>query len=263
MALFDFFKKKESVGNKSDKILLAMPIFKNNESYDLLNLLDDLKSQWGFDVTDIDDKDDVAGFKVNGFELALAKMQMQIPGGDIEGTAEYAYNWPSAVEDLKDHTGHALVTVWGGVGSPMTRHLVLSKVLCSILTTSNAVAIYHGTQSLLIPKKQYLQYNDLLAAKETPVPLWVYIGLIKSATGNSAYTYGLKEFNKQELEIIDSKLDLEDLYDFLGNIIAYILDNDVTLKSGETLGSSADEKISITASKGKFVDGVTLKLGVK
>jgi len=36
----------------------------------------------------------------------------------------------------------------------------------------------------------------------------------------------------------------------------------ITLQSGETLGSSADEKIAIKLSKGKFVDGETLKLSL-
>jgi len=264
MGLFNFFKKEsEPPVKQTDNILLAMPIFNNGANYDLLKLIENLITQWGFDITEVGGDNDAAGFKANGVEVALASIQMQIPEDDIEWAAQYAYNWPNAIEDLKGHTGHAIVTVWGGVGSPMGRHLVLSKVLCSILTSSNAVAIYHGTQSLLIPKNQYLQYNDLLAANKAPVNLWVYIGLRNSAAGNSAYTYGLKEFGKQELEVIDSAVDLEDLYEFLGNISAYILNNDVTLQSGETVGHTADEKVSITASKGKFVEGETLKLGLK
>lgn len=42
MGLFDFFKKKkeENINNdqRAEKVLLAMPLFKNNESYDIQRL---------------------------------------------------------------------------------------------------------------------------------------------------------------------------------------------------------------------------------
>ena len=67
-------------------------------------------------------------------------------------------------------------------------------------------------------------------------------------------------FGKQEIEIINSKLSLEELYEFVANIATYVIDSDVTLKSGQTLGYTEDQKVKITSSKGVFVDGESLKL---
>ncbi|WP_083839429.1 DUF4261 domain-containing protein [Mucilaginibacter paludis] len=64
------------------------------------------------------------------------------------------------------------------------------------------------------------------------------------------------------MEILDSKLSLEDLFDFLFNIISYVIDNDITLKDGETIGLTAEQKISIKLSKARFVDGTSIKLEV-
>lgn len=78
--------------------------------------------------------------------------------------------------------------------------------------------------------------------------------------GNSGYTYGLKEFSKTEMEIINSSKSLEDVRDLLFNMVHYVLDNNVEFKDGQTCGVSEEERISITFSKGKLVEGETFKL---
>ena len=93
-----------------------------------------------------------------------------------------------------------------------------------------------------------------------PLNLWIYFGYRVADSGNSSYTYGLKEFNKTEMEIINSLKSIEQISKFLFNMTHYVLDYDVTFKDGQTCGMSADEVIAIAFSKGKFIEGDTLKL---
>lgn len=265
MSLFDFFKKKtkETTPQKQESnILLAMPMFNNGDGYDVNKIIADLASHWGLDAADIEGDDNVTSFSINGETVVIAHMPIPIPWADIEATAQYAYNWSKATEELKEHTGHAIVSILAGSENSLKRFSILSKVLCSILHTSNTVGVYQGSQSLLIPRTQYLSYSELLENGDIPVMLWVYIGLRKLDTGNCAYTYGLKDFQKQEMEIIDSAQSLEELYNFILNITSYVIDHNVTLKDGETIGSTAEQKIAITSSKGQFVEGDSLKLEV-
>jgi hypothetical protein len=261
MGLFNFFKKKEALADKQEsKILLAMPMFNDGEYYQLDDIISNLKSFWGLTITEITGDNKTAVLKVDGETVALAYMPVQIPWGDIQGTAQYAYNWQEAMQDLKDHNGHAIVSLMAGNKTTIERFRILSKVLCAILSTSNAIGIYQGHQSLLISKSQYLDRIDELLENGTPVMLWIYFGLRKSDKGNSLYTYGLKTFEKQEIEIVNSALDIEELYDLAANIASYVVANDVTFKSGETLGYTENQKIKITSSKGVFVEGQSLKL---
>lgn len=149
-----------------------------------------------------------------------------------------------------------------GQKSQLERFRILSTLLCSILKTSNSIGVYQGNQCLLIPKEQYLTYIDELKVERSPVILWIYIGLRESKTGNSAYTYGLSTFKKYELEIVNSKLELEELHSFLLNISAYVIENNITFNVGETIGYSNDQKIKITLSKGEFVEGQSIKIDI-
>ncbi|MBW1656555.1 DUF4261 domain-containing protein [Flavobacterium quisquiliarum] len=263
MGLFDFFKKKET-SEKTEKtesnLLLAMPMFENNERYSIENVIQDLKDFWGLSVTDFTGDDNSAIFKINGELIAVAFVGAQIPWEDISGTAKYTYSWQTAEEDLKNFDGHAIVSVMSGPKSQLERFTILSKLLCSILSTSNSLGIYQGSQTLLISKSQYLEYIPDLQQQKSPIHLWIYIGIRTSEQGNSIYTYGLKEFGKQEMEVLNSQLPLEELYGFISNIIAYVIDSDVTFKNGETLGYTMDQKIKITSSQGILVEGQTLKL---
>lgn len=261
MGLFNFFKKeKTNLGKTENSILLAMPMYNNNERYDTNAVIENLKTFWGLTISDFTGDDNSAVFKIQGEMVALAYMPAPIPWEDIQGTAQYAYNWQTATEDLENHNGHAIVSIMSSQKSTKERFTILSKLLCSILSTSNAIGVYQGTQTLLIPKSEYLDNIEEIKQQGTPVTLWIYIGIRPSEQGNSIYTYGLTEFSKQEMEVINSKLPIEELYNFISNISAYVINSNVTFKNGETLGYTEEQKIKIISSKGQFVEGQTLKL---
>lgn len=261
MGLFDIFKKKEQPKAKQDnKILLAMPLFVNDDRYEINTIVDKLKNYWNLPVTNIEGNNDSAIITIDGVNVVIAYMGVPVPSGDIEGVAQYAYNWPSVLDDFKNSTGHAIVSVLSHSKPEVERFALLSKVLHAILSTSDSIGVYQGNQSLLIPKEQYIESAEDLTDDRIPIHLWVYLGLRKSEEGNSIYTYGMSEFDKYEMEVIDSALPLEELYDFISNICAYVISSNVTFKSGETLGYTDEQKINITLSKGKFVDGQSFKL---
>jgi len=117
------------------------------------------------------------------------------------------------------------------------------------------------SRTLLRPKSFYINFADFLLEGNLPVILWIYIGLIGIEEGkNSLYTFGMKEFGKEEIEIIDSQMSRGDLHDFILPVLNYILAYDVTLKNGETIGFSEEQKIKITESKAVYLDGNSLKL---
>lgn len=70
----------------------------------------------------------------------------------------------------------------------------------------------------------------------------------------------MQAFGKKEIEILDTSLSPGDIKEILMNIAHYVIRNNVTLKHGQTMGASADERIDITVSEGVLVEGETVKL---
>ena len=78
----------------------------------------------------------------------------------------------------------------------------------------------------------------------------------------NGYTYGMDVFGKDEMEVLGTDAEPGDLRDFLASFVSYVLENDVTLQDGETIGFGADDKHTITRSPGVSLptEQITLKI---
>ena len=255
-----FWKKKKLDKARDSKIILGMVLLQDAITFDIDTFSNDFISFYGDIIQEPTGDHASLIFSVEGEMIAIAHMSIPIPPGDIEGTAQYAYNWQTALEDAKEHKSHLIVSLMRGGQDQIKRFKIFTKVICSLLRTTNSIAVYKGNQSLLIPKEDYLSEAQLMSDDYLPLNLWIYFGLRTTDKVKSGYTYGLKEFNKTEMEVLNSSKSLEDIRGFLFNITHYVLDYDVTFQDGQTCGLSQEEKIAISISKGKFVDGETLKL---
>ena len=68
-------------------------------------------------------------------------------------------------------------------------------------------------------------------------------------------------FGKDELEILGSKHTEQELCDFLFDVVHYVLEGDITLKSGETIGFTADQKLPMKRGDGVAVEGHSIQIG--
>ena len=153
------------------------------------------------------------------------------------------------------------MSLLAGNTSAVERYSLLTKVNASILRTcETAIGVYQGESTLLLPKDLYLDLAHFLLEDMLPIQLWVYIGIINGDEKSSVYTYGMKEFGKSEIEIIDAHMEGSEVYDFLLSILEYVLEQDVTLQHGETIGFTEEQQIKITESEAIYLDGTSLKL---
>ena len=255
-----FWKKKKADTTHKSKIILGMVMLNDNNSFDIDLFTNDLKNNYDSHIQEPSGDNASFVFRIDDEMVAIAHMDIPIPTGEIDGAAHYAYNWQTALEDTKDHKSHFIVSIMAGGLDQIKRFKIFTQVLSSLLRTTNAIGVYKGNQSLLIPKEDYLNEAKEMSEDYLPLNLWIYFGLRVANNRNSGYTYGLKEFNKSEIEIVNSSQSLEDIRGFLFNIAHYVLGYDVTFQDGQTVGGSEDEKIAISLSKGKFVEGNTFKL---
>lgn len=84
--------------------------------------------------------------------------------------------------------------------------------------------------------------------------------MYKNENGLNAYTYGMYLFGKDEMEVLDVEVDPDELRDFLVGITYYVIEGDVELQDGETIGCSEDDIHKIERSEGVSIPGITLKI---
>ena len=255
-----FFKSKKKEVKTESKIILGMVILREATPMNLELFLEDIERNNKFKIGKASGDASATILTIDGETIAIGSMPVPIPYGDIEATAKYAYNWENAVGDIENHKGHLIVSILHGTDNQVKRYKLFTSVICSLLRTNDAIGVFKGNQSLLIPNDDYLSEAAGMSDDWYPLNLWIYFGMGKEQDKSFGYTHGLKEFNKRELEILDSEKGLDDIRKFLYNMTHYILDYNVEFKDGQTCGLSETERIRITLSPGKFIDSDSFKL---
>ena len=248
----------EQYGN----LLLAMPLLLDDK-IDFDRIINRLRTYWGATVTlseDNETSDTVVVFDVNDHRAALALMPGQVPLGELAAFYPYAFLWTEAEKEVPQHATHVIVSIMTDDTPAFERYTVLTKVIESVLAETNSLGLYQGNQTLLVDTETYLNMAKDLFEEAIPFLLWVFVGLYGSDDGNSLYTYGMDGFGKLEMEIINSKQDMEELFDFLINIGCYVINSDVTFQAGETLGYTESKDAGIEISPGHFLEGDTIKI---
>ena len=246
----------------------AGSVLLSKAEWDKEQLIRDLREEWGIvddgpDEGDEDDEnsDDAVVMRVGDMMLIVTLFHGHIPDNEAEINAENNYMWPEAVEVAKAHKAHIMVAVLGEEEKLLERGKLFTKAMAVCCKQKYATGVY--TSGVVFEPRFYEGLADMIKEDELPIFNWVWFGLYRSEGGLNGYTYGMDVFGKEEMEVLNTDAEPEELRDFLASLASYVLACDVTLQDGETIGFSADDKHTITRSPGVSLpeEQMTLKIG--
>ena len=232
--------------------------------WDKEQFIRDMKEKWDITVDEYDaseEKDDDAlVFEVGDMLAAVSLATSPIPGGEAEANAENNYMWEDAVKIAREHRAHIMVAVLGKEKDLLEKGKLFTKMLAACCRQKYATGVY--TSGVVFEPRFYEGFADMLKEDELPIFNWIWFGLYRNENGMNGYTYGMDVFGKDEMEVLGTDAGPNDLRDFLASLASYVLENDVELHDGETIGFAADDKHAITRSPGVSLpeDQMTLKI---
>lgn len=251
-------KESELDNKESSRGCFAASVLLKSTEWDLEKIIDDLKKDWDIEASDRDNDKDALVFSVGKMNVVLGLMKGKVPDNEAEINAENNYRWKEAVQVTKTHKAHILVAILGKEQSLIEIGKLFVKTCASCLKQKNAIGIY--TAGTVFEPNFYIDASLIMKDGDLPILNWIYLGLYMGEKGLCAYTYGMDVFGKDNIELLDTDEEPENLYGFLLDIVYYVLDSDITLKDGETIGFSEEQKLKITKSKGVSIEGETLKI---
>lgn len=260
MGLFSFLKKEKKTESNTNSAILGMVLLEDPNSFDLKGTVNELKTKWKLKVNDNDADDKAAVLVIGDYNIAIANIPTAIPEGEVERTADYNYFWENGIVETSKHKGHIVLSIMNAGKNPVQENLLYSKIASAVMNNSKAIGIYIGGRTLVLKKDFYQANVEMMSEEDLPLYNWIYFGLRKENGRHSVYTYGLSDFGKLEMEIIESENSIEELNEMMFNLAHYVIAYNVTLKDGETIGITAEQKLKISESKGKFLEGKTLKI---
>ena len=232
--------------------------------WDKAQFIRDMKEKWDIPVEEYDaseDKsDDALVFEVGGMVAAVSLAACPIPGGEAEANAENNYMWEDAVKAAREHRAHIMVAVLGKEEDVLEKGKLYTKLVAACCRQKYATGIY--TSGVVFEPRFYEDFADMMLEDELPIFNWIWFGLWRDENGMNGYTYGMDVFGKDEMEVLGTDAEPGDLRDFLASLASYVLENDMELHAGETIGFAEDDKHAITRSPGVGLpeDQMTLKI---
>ena len=232
--------------------------------WDKEQFIRDMKEKWDIAVDEYDASeekgDDALVFEVGDMLAAVSLATYPIPGGEAEANAENNYMWEDAVKVAKEHSAHIMVAVLGKEEDLLEKGKLFAKVVAACCRQKYATGIY--TSGVVFEPRFYEGFADMMQENELPIFNWIWFGLWRDENGMNGYTYGLESFGKEEMEVLGTDAKPSDLRDFLASLVSYVLENDVELHDGETIGFAPDDKHTITRSPGVGLpeEQMTLKI---
>lgn len=245
----------------------AGSVLLSKAEWDKEQLIRDLREEWGIvddepdeGGEDDENSDDAVVMRIGGMMLVVTIFRGHIPNNEAEINAENNYMWPEAVEAAKAHKAHIMVAVLGEEEKLLERGKLFTKAMAVCCKQKYATGVY--TSGVVFEPRFYEGLADMIKEDELPIFNWVWFGPYRSEGGLNGYTYGMDVFGKEEMEVLNTDAEPEDLRDFLASLASYVLACDVTLQDGETIGFSADDKHTITRSPGVSLpeEQMTLKI---
>ena len=236
----------------------------SKEKWDKEQFIRDMKEKWDITVEEYDaseEKDDDAlVFEVDDMLAAISLATAPIPGGEAEANAENNYMWEGAVKAAEEHRAHIMVAVLGREEDVLEKGKLYTKLMAACCRQQYATGIY--TSGVVFEPRFYEGFADMMQEDELPIFNWIWFGLYRDETGVNGYTYGMDAFGKDEMEVLGTDAEPGDLRDFLASLVSYVLENDVELHDGETIGFAEDDKHTITRSPGVSLpeEQMTLKI---
>lgn len=263
MGFFDRFKKKKTPEQaelqKEPKGGFVGFVLLSDESWDKARLKSDLRTDWGLAAAGDDETiEENLVFQVGDMMAVIALMGFPVPDGEAERNAVSNYMWPQAVETAKSHQAHLMVSVLGTEANPLEKGKLFVKLLAACCKQENVLGIY--TSGTVFEPQFYIAGAEMMKNGSLPLLNWIWFGLYRREEGVCCYTYGMGQFGKDEMEVLDADAQPSDVRDFLLALVAYVLESGVTLHDGETIGFSAEDKHTITRSEGVSLPGMTLKI---
>ncbi|WP_338541331.1 DUF4261 domain-containing protein [Paenibacillus tundrae] len=265
MGLFDKLRRRKKETVQVDEVSTSTPQYETivgfvlleREECDLNVFIHKMKQEWDIDIEEQPEEGNLF-FEVNGMQVVCAHIAAPVPDREVEENAKLNILWREAEQVTSRHQSQIIVSVLNATDA-IQGHILFTKTASALLQLDHTLALYLAP--LVVEASQYIEVSRWLKEDELPVSLWVYIGLFQDAQGASAYTYGLRRFGKDEMEITQSAETLSDVYEMMFMTTTYVIENDVTLHDGETLGFTAEQKLPITRSEGIATEGHSLKIG--
>lgn len=216
-----------------------------------------LASDWGIELPREISENNLLLLKEENHQCLIYPVPSPIPTEEAMQYAQKNSMWENAVEVVRQHQSRILIAVWGNE-KLSDQAIFFVKVMASCAKLSDSLAVNYA--GILFEPDYYTHYSEMIYEGYFPIYNLVWFGIDYASKGVSGYTDGMRLFGKYELEVLDAYLEPENLYEFLISLASYLIEENVDLKDGDSIGFTPEQQCIVQLSNGVAHSFDTLKI---
>lgn len=255
----DIILSSKREGNSISSSPVTGFVLLGKQSWDKRKFYRDIKNDWNITLEDNKVKSGMVISKVGNCVATVAFMPKPIPNGEAEKFAAGNYMWPDAVDTVKKHKSHIIVSVLGNTNDK-EKATVYTQIVSSLLGQSGALAVY--SEAAVYQPEFFADFASLIRNGEFPVMNVIWFGYYVLDGVAGVYTYGMRKFGREEMELIVPEADGDQnmLRQFMLGLSVMILSNNTYLSDGEIFDLNEGQKLKLMLSDSRAIDGQSLKI---
>ena len=246
-------------GDADNETIFCGYVLLERAELDLKRFLKAIKDLWGFNEANLRIRqDNVFTVTLDDIVALVALKDEPIPGGEAERGAQFNYLWPDGPDAVERHRASICVLISEGPGKKLRASLLLIKLLFTFCGIQDVIGIY--TNGVVYEPDFFIRHGNDLYRHKLPVPIMIWIGLLRFGQRCNMYTLGLSFFDRDEIEILNSNADPDDLRRFLIQLANDVLENRITLSDGGYVESEDGDLHRVTYGPSSLRDGMSYKI---
>lgn len=195
-------------------------------------------------------------FLHDGVLCNLMHVSAPAPIRNADPEVKNAWLWPRAWDEIKEHRSHFVVSA-SGKADVLLKAMKIQQLIDAVFSSEpSAIGLVNPSSGVLLPAK--LVVSLLRDARTLVMPLFLSCYFAKeesskfSEPGIFASTKGLAQFGPLEIEARGFKGSVPELYQFLMTFAIYLLLNYTSIKDGDSVGLTQEQKIKLRIEKSFF-----------
>jgi hypothetical protein len=203
----------------------------------------------GVPVSVQNDSDPASSIELNcaGSAVVVMERAVRLPDGWQQVAHRAAMHWPDAEATCARHRAHLVVFAIGESENRLQIARVVTAVVGALVATNSPCSavllnwVANSSQTFAeLSCSAFAPYPDF------PSALWVSMHPFRDSPSRVVVlTMGLKGFIGREIELEGPAAQLELVLTTAHGLVAYLLQDGVTMHDGDTIGESATERIPV------------------
>ncbi len=220
-------------------------------------IIERMRSDWGIECDEQTDDNSIVFVYRNNL-VTINLYRAVIPDGEAEDNAARNYTWPEAVEVVSRHRAHIMIALLNNDDGPIEVASMHTMVTSSVCSASSAIGVY--LDGIVHRPEDYIASAESLRDNGLPIEDWIWVGLYLSEGTINAYTIGLGLFGSDEMEVIGSDMDPNDVRELLLQTAYHIISSGETIEDHDSIVFDGRMRVILDRSPGRTLAGDTLKV---